>query len=64
MVTNTKASILEQRKNICRENKQPHAFGRRAGPSQCGNKVARPLAQRCWHTCSSPPLAETLLGKE
>lgn len=39
MATSTIASILEHHKNICRENKQSHAFGRRARPSECGNQV-------------------------
>lgn len=37
MATSTIVSILEDHKNKCRENKQSHAFGRRAGPSKCGN---------------------------
>lgn len=51
MATSTIASILEHHKNICRENKQSHAFGRRAQPSKCGNQVIS-----CWDRGADTPI--------
>lgn len=42
----TIAFILEQHKNICRENKQSLAFGVRVGPSEYGNQVIKLPAGR------------------
>ena len=44
------AFTLEQHKNICRGNKQSHAFGKRVGPSEYGNQVIKLPAWRRWHT--------------
>lgn len=61
MAASTVAFILEQYKNICRENKQSHAFGERVGPGKYGKQVIKLPAWRRQHTRSSPLSARTSL---